>query len=141
MYFRLKRHEIKNTAKRNMSSSGCKSSVVEFLAAMSSSRSDVVTQFQVCFKKFQKCFNIDFKGVSRMFQRSCKKVLRGFNRVFRKLQGSSRVFHLSFKGFSRVFQRSFNGLSAKFQGHFKRVFKVISWKIKCCFLSVSRNVF
>ena len=90
------------------------------------------------FKKVSRVFQNCFKGVSRMFQRSCKKVLRGFNGVFRKLQGSSRVFHLSFKGFLRVFQKSFNGLSAKFQGHFKRVFKVISWKIKCCLLSVSR---
>ena len=93
------------------------------------------------FKKVLRVFQNCFKSVSRMFQRSCKKVLRGFNRVFRKLQGSSRVFHLSFKGFSRVFQRSFNSLSVKFQRYFKRVFKVISWKIKCCFLSVSRKFF
>ena len=90
------------------------------------------------FEKVSRVFQNCFKDVLRMFQRSCKKVLKGFNKVFRKLQGSSRVFHLSFKGFSRVFQRSFNGFSAKFQGYFKRVFKVISWKIKCCFISVSK---
>ena len=47
------------------------------------------------------------------------------------------MFHLSFRCFSRVFQRSFKGLSVKIQRGFKRAFNVISWKMQCCFISVS----
>ena len=55
---------------------------------MSSSRSDVVAQFQVCFKKFEECFYI----VLRVFKGCFKGVLKKFQGVSRKLQGSLRAY-------------------------------------------------
>ena len=105
-----------------------------FLAAMSSSRSDGVTQFVRPFvrtlffllvslefvvhldvpRKFQGCF----KKVSRLLQESFKGVSRKFNGCFKEL---SRMFQESVKDVSRVFHRSFKGVSRKFQGCFKGV--------------------
>ena len=79
---------------------------------MSSSRSDVVTQFvRSCF-----CVSLFFLLVSlesievlsslKVFQWCFKKVLRVF-----KL---SRMFPVSFKGVYKKFQGSFKGVSRKF---------------------------
>ena len=68
-----------------------------FLAAMSSSRSDVV-------------FTGSFKGVSRKFQKCFKEV--------------SSVFQGSFRESSRVFQvrlKEFQVISREFQGYLKEV--------------------
>ena len=104
---------------------------VAFLAAMSSSRSDVVTQcvrssvinegvlikpkkakkFQGCFEEVSRVFRGSFKGVSRKFQRCSKKVSSVFQESFK---GDSRKFHESFKELSRVFQGTFKDFSRKF---------------------------
>ena len=81
-----------------------------FLAAMSSSRSDVV---RPCFRPFF------FLSVSLKFL----LVLKGFSGVSR-LKGVSG----SFKGISRVFERSSTGVSESFKGgsmKFPRSFKEI----------------
>ena len=94
-------------------------SLVLFLAAMSSSRSDDVTQsVRPCVVLFL------FWNISKM---SVSSISRVFQECFK---GVSRVFQGCFKGVSRVFQGCFRGvLTVVFQGWcFKggvsRVFKV-----------------
>ena len=99
---------------------------VNFLAAMSSSRSDVVTQFvrssvrSFVMKEF--FFSLrSYKGVSRKSNRCFNEISRMFHASFmdRKFQGCfkkvSRVLQGCFKGVSRVFQRSSEDDSRKFQ--------------------------
>ena len=115
-----------------------------FLAAMSSSRSDGVTQ-SVCPSLFFHLVFLEFvvhcfKKVSRVFQGS-------FKGVPRKFQGC-------FKEVSRVFQGSLKGVSGKFKGCFKHI-KSLSKKVcfccccrrsfpsrrRACFLIISLSIF
>ena len=99
-----------------------------FLAAMSSSRSDVVTKF-VCPSVRNLFFSSvflesgvwrSFKGISRKFHGRFKKVSRVFQGSFKSV---SRKFLTCFKEVSRMFQECFKGVSEKFQGCFKEVLR------------------
>ena len=111
----------------------------KFLAAMSSSRSDGVTQSVRLFVTF---FSFSVFGVCSAFGMSTglSKVSKGcFSSVLRKFQGYfkkvSRVFQESFKGVSRKCQGSFKEVSREFQGSSKGV----SRKFQGCFKEVSRT--
>ena len=96
-----------------------------FLAAMSSSRSDGVTQFvRPSVRSFVR--NLFFLLVSLE-----SRVFQGSLRIFQgSFKGVSRVFQGCFKGVSRVFQGSFKGVSRKFQGRFKKVSRVFQRSFK-----------
>ena len=107
----------------------------EFLAAMSSSRSDDVTKsvcllvviFLVWIIQCIRCkmFQGFFKEVLKVFQGSFKGVYRKFQGCLQKV---SRVFQGSFKSVSRNFQECFKEVSVKFSKHIKivsRLFKVV----------------
>ena len=91
---------------------------VFFLAAMSSSRSDVVTQFVRPLVRHQGVFFSlrSYKGVSRSLMCVSMKYQGCFMQV--SLIGSfkvvSRKFQGCFEGVSRVFQRSSDDYSSKF---------------------------
>ena len=76
-----------------------------FLAAMSSSRSDVVTQFVRSFVRSFVFPSLFFLLVSLKFL----LVLKSFNGVSRKLKGRMK-FQVCFKKVSRMFQESFMGV-------------------------------
>ena len=97
-------------------------SITLFLAAMSSSRSDDVTQS--VRPSVPKEFLISLKiicSVSRMFQ-DCSVFQGSFKGVLRMFQGYP-------KEVSRMFQESFESVSQKFQGCFKKVSKTFQG---CC---------
>ena len=77
------------------------------LAAMSRSRSDVVTK-QECFKGVSRLFQgfFIFKGVLRAFQGCYKNVSRVLKEFFK---GVLRVFQGCFKRVSRLFRECFKG--------------------------------
>ena len=83
--------------------------VLPFLAAMSSSRSDVVTQY--VFPCFRVCCRpspfsvLEVATSPKEFQWCFKEV--------------SRVFQGSFREISRVFKKSSKDVSSKFEGCFK----------------------
>ena len=94
----------------------------QFLAAMSSSRSDVVTQsVRSCVCPFFSFSVLGILSSLKVFQWCFKKVLRVFE--------FSRMFPVSLKGVYKKFQGNFKGISIKFRGCFKlvyREFQVIS---------------
>ena len=112
-----------------------------FLAAMSSSRSDDVTQSVRSFVRM----SVRPKGVSLSLKRICSDieidgVLQG------SFKGVSRKFQGCFKKVSSVFQGSFKNVSREFQGCVKEVlrvfqggFKSVSRKFKEGFKYVSRK--
>ena len=66
----------------------------EFLAAMSSSRSDIVAYFVcVLVRPLPRCY----KGVIRVIQGCSNCVLRFFEEFYRCFKGVLRVFHGCFK--------------------------------------------
>ena len=92
-----------------------------FLAAMSSSRSDVVTQFVSSLVMKEFFFSLrSYKGISRKSNGCFNEVSRMFHASFmdRRFQGCfkkvSRVLRGCFEGVSRVFQRSSKEDSRKF---------------------------
>ena len=108
-----------------------------FLAGMSSSRSNVVTQsaFSFICPLFFSFSALGVLSSPKEFQWCSKKVLRVFevSRIlqvslmgaYKKCQGcfkkASRVFQGSFRESSRVFQESFKGVSSKIEGCFKGI--------------------
>ena len=97
---------------------------------MSSSRSDVVTQFvrssvRPFVRSFVPFFFFSVLGVlssPKEFQWCFKKVLRVFE--------VSRMFQVSFKGVYRKFQGCFQKVSRVFQGSFKSVSRKFQERFK-----------
>ena len=119
-----------------------------FLAAMSSSRSDVVTQFVFPFvRPFIPFFSFSVLWVcsafSMLFQESLKDVFKlndvqgCFKEVFGCLQKVPRVFWKSLKGVSRKFQECFKEDWRVFQWSFKRVSRVFRRSSNMCLRKVS----
>ena len=100
-----------------------KSLNVPFLAAMSSSRSDDVTN-AVCLSVT--CFFFYFEAVKSFEARRLQGVSRVFQERFKSI---SRAFQERFKSVSRAFREGFKGVSRAYQGCVKGVsrgFRVFS---------------
>ena len=119
---------------------------------MSSSRSDVVTQFVLPSVRpfFRPFFSFSVFGscsVSRMFQLCFKEVSRvfqgSFNGVLRKSQMCSKKLHICFKKFTRKIGGCFEGVLRVFPGCFiifKGVSKVFQESFKKTFKMFQKSL-
>ena len=102
---------------------GCFKGVSRFLAATSSSRSDVVTQSVHLFVRLSVPFFslVSLKSVAHL---KCYKALKSVKGIHWESICVSRVFQKCFKSVSRVYQDCFKSVSSIFQGCFKGVSRV-----------------
>ena len=101
---------------------------IVLLAATSSSRSDIVTQF---FRPFVRPLFTSLVSLKSVEYLECHKA----SESVKGTQWQSICVSRAFMGVSRKFQGSFKGVLRKFQGCFKEV----SRRFQGCFKEVSRK--